>query len=346
MTFGRNEACPCRVRPGRRTRKWPIQKDGHLDRFSRGACGRTTAAPLRLSTMLADLVFTTDRRPECQTIGTHGVRSANRPGGWSTWTLPNYDDDTRATQSPIYLGSADGLTPRRMGSLPTSSGTGRQIADYNGDGINDLLLICNRSKAPDRVEPPATTARHRSRLGRPRRVQPGAAVAIPSKGAHYDSGVDLGNIHDRRFEHLYVQAPSSSAPPPPAASTGRRRTHGSCVRPQVPTASDAPDARWSVLACPAGAEGYFERREGRLKICPGIPGFNIGRSCSRRTDPSHLFSARCKLRSGRYWLAAADRRLRRGIEAFSRAVPYSGKSLSALLIRGYCLPRVMKRRTW
>ncbi len=150
-----------------------------------------------------DGVFTTDRRQEFQTIGTQGVTVGDIDrDGWLDIVCPNYNDnDTRATQSRIYFGSADGLTPRRMVTLPTSSGTGSQIADYNGDGINDLLLICHRSEGdPDRV---GATGNHRTSSflywGGRDGFSPTRRSEIPSKGAHYDSGVDLGNIYDRRF---------------------------------------------------------------------------------------------------------------------------------------------------
>jgi hypothetical protein len=252
-----------------------LNKDGHLDLILTRSVWQNDRRALSFVYYGGpDGVFTTDRRQEFQTVGTQGVTVGDIDrDGWLDVVCPNYNDnDTRATQSRIYFGGADGLTPRRMVTLPTSSGTGSQIADYNGDGINDLLLICHRSEGdPDRV---GAAGNHRTSSflywGGRDGFRPTRRSAIPSKGAHYDSGVDLGNIYDRRFEYGYRSSPFEFG----AASAGRidwdaDEPHGSRVRFQVRTASTRAMLARATWHGPAGADSCFETRESRLELPSG-----------------------------------------------------------------------------
>lgn len=215
--------------------------------------------------------FTVDRRQEFETVGTQVVTvgDVNRDG-WLDVVCPNYNNNqSRATLSRVYLGSAGGFTADRMFELPTSSGTGSQIADYNRDGYNDLLLICHRSEGdPGRV---GAFGRHRTDSflywGGPGGFEARKRLPIPSKGAHYDSGVDLGNIFDRRFEFGYV----SDAFYFQGRSGHRidwtaRQPHGSRVRFQIRTAVTRESLGRAPWTGPAGPGSFYERGGTRLRV--------------------------------------------------------------------------------
>ena len=73
--------------------------------------------------------------------------------GWLDLVCPNYNTgSSRSTLSRIYLGGPDGFPAERMFTLPTNSGAGSLVTDFNQDGYTDILLVCHRSEGdPNRI---------------------------------------------------------------------------------------------------------------------------------------------------------------------------------------------------
>lgn len=214
--------------------------------------------------------FSADRRNEFKPNDTQGVTVADiDKDGWPDAVAGRYKDGgSRATMSRVYWGSPNGLSEDKILELPTNSGTGSQVADYNGDGYNDLLLYCHRSEgSPNK---PGMFGDHVTDSflywGGPHGFSFDRKDLIPGRGVHYDGGADIGNIYDRGFEFDYIS--------PPHEYGGDRRgmridwkattPHGSHVKLQIRTASDEEmlvKAPWVGLE---GEGSFFETPGSRL----------------------------------------------------------------------------------
>jgi hypothetical protein len=208
--------------------------------------------------------FTIQRRQEFSPLECQGVTVADvNQDGWLDVVCPAYKTGgTRATLSRIYLGGKDGLSEQRIIELPTNGGTGSQVADYNRDGFNDVLLICHRSEGDADVAGAVSDHVTSSYLywGSKDGFSADRKLLIPARGAHYDSGVDLGNIVDRGFGFDYISAPFEHG------SREARRMHwiaetpfGSAVALQVRSAAtreSLADAKWLG---PVGADSFYTR---------------------------------------------------------------------------------------
>ena len=104
------------------------------------------------------------------------------------------------------------------------AGTGSIVSDFNRDGYPDLFFFCHR--ADGSFDEVGKFGDHHT----PSLLYWGSAegfretnrLAIPSVGAHYDVGVDLGHIRDRKFEFEYTSSPHNSGGKKPV----RLRWHG------------------------------------------------------------------------------------------------------------------------
>jgi hypothetical protein len=218
--------------------------------------------------------FSADRRTEFTTVGTQGVTVADvNKDGWLDIVCPDYNNNkSRAGLSRVYWGGPDGFSEKAMMELPTNGGTGSQVADYNGDGYNDILLINHRSEgSPDIV---GSFGDHMTDSyiywGGPDGFKTQRRALIPSKGAHYDAGVDLGNIYDRTFDFDYRSS---------AFHYGKRRgdridwkaqtPHGSSVRFQIRTAASAEGLRTREWTGPTGVGSFYQRPSEFLKTAEG-----------------------------------------------------------------------------
>jgi len=91
----------------------------------------------------------------------------------------------------------------------TDGGTGSLVSDFNFDGYPDVFFYCHRKDGSADAIGQFGDHQVDSRLywGGPQGFRGDNYLAIPSIGAHYDVGVDLGNIRDRSFIFDYVSSP-------------------------------------------------------------------------------------------------------------------------------------------
>ncbi|NWG12640.1 MAG: VCBS repeat-containing protein [Acidobacteria bacterium] len=186
--------------------------------------------------------FSETRRHIFTTVGTQTVTAADIDrDGWLDLVCPNYNNNrSRATQSRIFFGRADGISEAAMIELPTNSGTGSQVYDYNRDGYNDILLTCHRTEGDANV--PGKYGEHNTvsflYWGGPDGFKAKRRLEIPTRGAHYDSGVDIGNIYDRSPRYEFISSPFHYGKAKTAAVTWSGETPaGSAIRIQIRTSS-------------------------------------------------------------------------------------------------------------
>lgn len=208
--------------------------------------------------------FSLGRRCKFSPIETQGVTVADiNRDGWLDVIAPCYSHlGSRATMSRIYLGGPNGLSEKNILELPTNGGTGSQVADYNHDGYPDLLLTCHRAEGdPDKV---GALSDHITDSylywGGSDGFRADRKLLIPTRGAHYDCGVDIGNIYDRKNWFDYISQPHDYG-----SMTGQRidwdaeTPNGSKVELQIRTAANQSELSRAPWSGPGGAGTYYEK---------------------------------------------------------------------------------------
>ncbi|HEV2294784.1 MAG TPA: VCBS repeat-containing protein [Tepidisphaeraceae bacterium] len=218
--------------------------------------------------------FSADRRDEFKPNETQGVTVADvNKDGWLDVVAGCYKDGgSRATMTPVYWGSPHGLSEDNVLKLPTNAGTGSQVADYDGDGYNDLLLYNHRSEGDPNKRGSFGDHTTHSYLywGGPKGFSFERKQLILGQGVHHDGGADLGNISDRQFEFAYISPPHEY---------GRDREgvridwsamtpHDSIVKLQVRTAADEQSLHQAAWTGPAGAGSSFKEPGSQLDTPP------------------------------------------------------------------------------
>jgi hypothetical protein len=130
--------------------------------------------------------------------------------GWLDLVCPYYKGEGRRSwYSTVMLGGAQGFDMDNSIKLPTDGATGSLVTDFNRDGYSDIFFYCHRQDGSfDEVE---TFGDHNtsSRLfwGSKDGFSATNYAELPGAGAHYDMGVDIGNILDRSTNYRYTSSP-------------------------------------------------------------------------------------------------------------------------------------------
>ena len=130
--------------------------------------------------------------------------------GWLDLICPFYKGHgKRSWYSTVLLGGPNGYSLKNSIKLPTQGGTGSIVSDFNRDGYQDIFFFCHRKDGSDTKIGDFGDHHTNSLLywGGPTGFNPHNRLEIPSVGAHYDVGVDLGNIKDRGFLFNYISSP-------------------------------------------------------------------------------------------------------------------------------------------
>ncbi len=146
------------------------------------------------------------------------------------------------------------------------------VADFNRDGFNDVLFVCHRSEGdPNRA---GSFGDHETTAflywGGPNGLSPERRATIPVRGPHNDSGVDLGNIFDRRNEYDYISSGYYCGSRTPAILSWRAQTPaGSSVQFQLRTAASEPALETASWTGPSGPGSHYTQPG---SIAPGPSG--------------------------------------------------------------------------
>jgi FG-GAP-like repeat len=115
----------------------------------------------------------------------------------------------RSTDSYILLGGSAGYSLDNALKLPADGGTGSIVSDFNNDGFQDIFFFCHRADG-SYDETGKFGDHHTNSLiywGSKDGFDKNRYLKIPSVGAHYDVGIDIGDIKDRSFLYAYYSSP-------------------------------------------------------------------------------------------------------------------------------------------
>ncbi|MFC1760441.1 FG-GAP repeat domain-containing protein, partial [Candidatus Neomarinimicrobiota bacterium] len=133
--------------------------------------------------------------------------------GWLDLVCPYYKGNGKRTwYSTVLLGNAEGFRVDNSIQLPTNGGTGSLVCDYNRDGYNDIFFYCHREDGSfDEIRKYGD--HHVNSIlywGSIDGFSNENIEELPSVGAHYDMGVDIGNIKDRTTNYIYTSSTHST----------------------------------------------------------------------------------------------------------------------------------------
>jgi len=161
---------------------------------------------------------------------------------------------TRNHPSYIFWGSSRGIEANNVTELPTESASGALVADFDENGWKDLLFACHTEGTNHRTNSFLYWGSSRGFLKQRKSL-------IPSKGTHWLSVADIGNIRDRSDEFEYLS-------PPFDAGGGARFTNllwkattpgKTRVRFQVRSAADRDALLKSSWVGPLDEEAFFDQ---------------------------------------------------------------------------------------
>ena len=199
------------------------------------------------------------------TIGSEDavVSDLNRDGHLDLVVTSYHAGIKRNHPSYIYWGSPQGIRATNVTEIPTESASGALVADFNEDSWKDLLFACHTE---------GTNHRTNSFLywGGASGFSTTRRLLIPSKGTHWLSVADMGNVRDRTDEFEYLSVPYDSGKNCDveritwmAATPGKTK-----IRFQVRAGSDKESLARSPWKGPKGENSFFEQ-PGLLKSVQG-----------------------------------------------------------------------------
>ena len=119
--------------------------------------------------------FSKERRDSFEIEGTNLITVADvNQDGWLDLVCPNYNTGLQPGHPVANLPGRDRMAfpAERMFTLPTNSGAGSLVTDFNQDGYTDILMVCHRSEGRSQPNRILRRSRHRflSLLGRGGRI--------------------------------------------------------------------------------------------------------------------------------------------------------------------------------
>lgn len=189
--------------------------------------------------------------------------------GWLDLICPFYKGKSnRSDYSTILLGGETGYRLDHAIRLPTDGGTGSIVSDFNRDGFQDVFFFCHRADGSfDEIGKFGDHHTHSFLYwGRANGFDEQHRLEIPSMGAHYDVGVDLGHIRDRSFAFEYISSAYECHGKKPIRLTWQGETpHRSSIEFQLRVADSKnglAKAKWYGVG---GVGSYFVERDQAVK---------------------------------------------------------------------------------
>ena len=209
--------------------------------------------------------FEPGRMTKLPALGPEGVAVADLNGdGHLDVVITSYHaGETRSHPSYIYWNAADGFDESQVTHIATHSGSGVMAADFNYDGVTDLLFACHKLEGAHRNDSflyeggPQGFSTERRRL-------------LPGLGPHFLAGVDVGHVFDRGDRYDYI-SDVFDAGGPVHFETLRwdgQTPYSSAVEFQVRGADTIEAVRQADWRGPDGAGSFYVDRRSSLKGLP------------------------------------------------------------------------------
>jgi hypothetical protein len=188
---------------------------------------------------------------------------------WLDLVCPLYKDKgKRSSKSTILLGSNMGYNLQNAIHLPTDGATGSIVSDFNQDGYQDIFFFCHRHDGSD-DEIGKFGDHHTNSIiywGSSDGFDEKKYLKIPCVGAHYDVGIDLGHIIDRKFVYEYISSPYKAGEK--IASMIRWEAdepHKSTVKFQLRSANSVDKLDKERWVGPDGNNSYYSTSGSKIK---------------------------------------------------------------------------------
>lgn len=199
--------------------------------------------------------YSTENRLILPTVGAEdaAVSDLNRDGHLDLVVTSYHAGITRNHPSYVFWGSPRGIQATNVTEVPTESASGVLAADFNEDGWKDLLFACHTE---------GTNHRTNSFLywGGANGFSTERRLLIPSKGTHWLSVADVGNVRNRSDEFEYFSVPYDAGSSSEferlswlASTPGKTR-----IRFQLRAASSKESLAKSPWTGPKGEGTFFE----------------------------------------------------------------------------------------
>lgn len=193
--------------------------------------------------------------------------------GWLDIVCPFYKGKSNRTwYSSILLGSKEGFDINNSIKFPTDGGTGSLVCDFNRDGFMDVFFYCHRSDGSfDEIGKYGD--HHANSLlywGGPDGFSVGNVQKIPSIGAHYDMGADIGNILDRKNIYSYISSPfKSKSDNPSVINWVAELPNHTSIKFQLRSANSEKDLEKAKWLGPTGEGSYYTESGQSIKNING-----------------------------------------------------------------------------
>ncbi len=191
---------------------------------------------------------------------------------WLDLVCPFYKGKShRSGYSTILLGGEKGYDLNHSIKLPTDGGTGSIVSDFNRDGFQDVFFFCHR--ADGSFDEIGSFGDHHTNSflywGGATGFDEHNRLEIPSVGAHYDVGVDLGHIRDRKFVFEYVSSAYECQGKKPTRLRWQGETpHRSSIKFQLRVANSKSALARAKWLGANGAGSYFSEWDQAIASIP------------------------------------------------------------------------------
>jgi hypothetical protein len=188
--------------------------------------------------------------------------------GWLDLVCPYYKGNGKRTwYSTVLLGNTNGYDVDKSIKLPTNGGTGSLVCDYNRDGYNDIFFYCHREDGSfDEIKKYGD--HHVNSVlywGSVDGFSNENIEELPSVGAHYDMGVDIGNINDRTTKYFYASSPyKTNGKDPISLKWEGEAPHYSSLKFQLRSADSEKSLHNTEWSGPSGSGSYYTDKNNTL----------------------------------------------------------------------------------